>query len=385
MQDAPARYTFGAFLKDKALFLLAATLLLVFITIVLSVLTVSLSAIIVIDLVVAVGALCYLALEYARDASFWRVLTETADSLEKSAYFVDLVEDPKTLHGKIAHESAKSVVNADNTEIATLRKTLRMNREYIELWVHEAKTPLAAAKLVTKRMQGKDALVLRRELERMGDLIEQALFSARMESLDRDYLIREISLADVAKEACKSHMHYLTSLDVALDFRIDPDLKVFADKMWLEFIITQIVINAAKYDAKTITFTATPPAQESSQAATVLEISDNGCGIPAGDVPRVFDRGFTGEVGRAHGSATGMGLYLVACMCASMGLSLMLASEEGVGTRVQIGFPHDRRRMRLAGSGFSANENASTSTSPTSLNNPTTSENSPTSPNLTNA
>ena len=68
-------------------------------------------------------------------------------------------------------------------------------------------------------------------------------------------------------------------------------------------------------------------------------------GIPAADVPRVFDRGFTGKNGRAQGSATGMGLYLVATLCEKMGLGVGLASEEGTGTRVMISFPHDRRRL----------------------------------------
>jgi len=81
----------------------------------------------------------------------------------------------------------------------------------------------------------------------------------------------------------------------------------------------------------------------------VLEVRDNGCGIPAADVPRVFERGFTGQVGRAHGSATGMGLYLVASLCASMGLHVGLASEEGTGTRVILTFPHDRTRKELFG------------------------------------
>ena len=72
-------------------------------------------------------------------------------------------------------------------------------------------------------------------------------------------------------------------------------------------------------------------------------------GIPAADVPRVFERGFTGQVGRAHGSATGMGLYLVASLCASMGLHVGLASEEGTGTRVILTFPHDRTRKELFG------------------------------------
>ena len=240
-----------------------------------------------------------------------------------------------------------AIVQADNQEITELRSNARENAEYIELWVHEVKTPLSAAKLITKRMSGPDALALRRELERMDDLISQSLFAARTESLVADYLIREVNLADIAKEVCKSHMHYLTSLGVALDFQIDPDTTVFADKMWLEFIITQIVVNAAKYEAHAISFVAFEAQQESSTSSTVLEIKDDGCGIPAEDVPRVFDRGFTGTVGRAHGSATGMGLYLVARMCARMGLSIMIASEEGVGTRVQIAFPHDRRRALL--------------------------------------
>lgn len=347
MRDKPLRFTFGTYLKDKVPFLAVTVLLIAFLTTSLFVLALSPAGILTLDATLVVGAILYLAFDYTREANFWRTLADCANALEKSAYFGDLVEDPKSLRGKIAYDTALAIANADNEELANLRSAVRANSEYIELWVHEAKTPLAAAKLITKRMQGQDALVLRRELERMSDLIDQALFAARLESLDRDYLIREVNLAAIAKEACKSHMYYLTSLDVALDFRIDPNLMVFADKMWLEFIITQIVINAAKYDAKTISFTAFDAEEESSSACTIFEIKDDGCGIPAGDVPRVFDRGFTGEVGRTHGSATGMGLYLIARMCASMGLSVMLASEEGIGTRVQISFPHDRRRLRL--------------------------------------
>lgn len=345
--EDPTRYTVGAFLKDKALFLATIALLLVFLSIVFRVVGVSESGVLILDGIVIVWLIAYLFYAYGRDAAFWQALSKATEDSSSGAYFVDLVEDPKTLQGRIAYEAAASLAHADNELIASLRQARRAHSEYIESWVHEAKTPLAAAKLVTKRMQGTDALVLRRELERMGDLIDQALFSARMDTLDRDYLIREVSLEEVVKEACKSHMHYLTSLDVSLDMRIGHDVKVYADKTWLAFIITQLVINAAKYDAKTIVFTASTPDEESSRAHTTLEVRDDGCGIPASDVPRVFERGFTGEVGRAHGSATGMGLFLVASMCERMGLSIMLASEEGVGTRVVISFPHDRRLVSL--------------------------------------
>lgn len=318
-----------------------------FLTFALIVLESSLGGIVFIDIIAIVALVGYLAIDYLRKASFWRQVEEAKVNLERGAHFIDLIDPPSFLEGRIAYDAATAIVQADNQEITNLRSGIRENAEYIELWVHEVKTPLAAAKLITKRMSGPDALALRRELERMDDLISQSLFAARTESLVADYLIREVNLADVAKEVCKSHMHYLTSLGVALDFQIDPDITVFADKMWLEFIITQIVINAAKYDAHTISFAASCPEHESSSSSTVLEIKDDGCGIPAEDVPRVFDRGFTGSVGRAHGSATGMGLYLCAQMCASIGISIMLASEEGVGTRVELSFPHDRRRARF--------------------------------------
>lgn len=347
MWESEAHFSLGTFLKDKAIFIVLSVLLIIFIASTLVVLRVSTGGIIFVSVIISSAVLFYLAYEYLRQSSFWKKMVEASRSLEKSTHFIDLVDEPSFLQGKIARDVILAVLEADNEEIANLKASVRENSEYIELWVHEAKTPLAAAKLIAKRMRGTDALALCRELERMDDLIGQALFVARTESLTQDYLIREVNLANVAKEAGKSHMHYLTSLGVALEFRLDPAITVFADKMWLEFIIAQIILNAAKYDATTITFNAFKSEQESSSSCTVLEIKDDGCGIPAEDVPRVFDRGFTGEVGRAHGSATGMGLYLVARMCFGMGLSVLLASEEGVGTRVQISFPHDRRRARL--------------------------------------
>lgn len=340
-------FSLASYVRDKALYVVLWLVFLAFLTLAFAVLNLSTGGIIFLDTLLLIGPACCLVLDYLRQASFWKSVAEAARSVEKGAYVIDLVDEPSFLKGRIAYDALTAIIRVDNQEITDLKASVRENTEYTELWVHEAKTPLAAAKLITKRMRGIDALALRRELERLDDLIGQALFVSRTESLTRDYLIREINLAEVAKEACKTHVHYLTSLNTALEFNIDPKITVFADKMWLEFIITQIVINAAKYEATTITLAAFAPEEESSSSATVLEIKDDGCGIPSMDVPRVFDRGFTGEVGRAHGSATGMGLYLVARMCASMGLSIMLASEEGVGTRVQIKFPHDRRRAYL--------------------------------------
>ena len=241
-----------------------------------------------------------------------------------------------------------ALTQLNKDELGELRTQNHERAQYTELWVHEVKTPLAAAKLVLDRMHGPDVAKLKIELERIEGLVEQALFTARSDTLVNDYLIREVRLADAVGEACKSNMCYLASCGVTLNMQVDPQVTVMADRTWLAFILNQLITNAAKYDASTITFTTYEEGNEGPHACTVLELRDDGCGIPAADVPRVFDRGFTGEVGRAHGSATGMGLFLVARMCAQMGLDVLLASEEDIGTRVQIKFPHDRRRMHLS-------------------------------------
>mgnify|MGYP001667783776 CR=1 FL=1 len=348
MDKHDAHFSPAGYLKNQWVLIGLFVLFLIFLASVLFVLQASPAGIYFIIVIALAGFAGYLVYDYLRQAPFWRSLEEMSETLERGTHYVDLANDPNTLQECIAHDAALAVSRAGNSEVSDLRAQVRTNSEYIELWVHEVKTPLSAAKLIAKRMSGPDALTLRRELERMDDMIGQALFAARTESLEQDYLIREVNLLDIVREVSKSHMHYLTSLDVALEMRIAPELTVFADRIWLEFIVTQLLINAAKYDAKTVTFEAFEMEDESSSSCTILEIKDDGCGVPASDVPRVFDRGFTGEVGRAHGSATGMGLYLVARMCMSMGLGIMFASEEGAGSRVQLSFPHDRRRAALS-------------------------------------
>lgn len=157
----------------------------------------------------------------------------------------------------------------------------------------------------------------------------------------------EGSIAEAVREALRKHARFLIERGVAPTVDVDEDVRVFADVKWLAFVIGQLVANAGKYGASTLRFSVREEGAGTSDARTVLEVADDGWGVPAGDVPRVFERAFTGENGRRAGSSTGMGLYLVAELCAKMGLAVALASEEGKGTRVLLAFPHDRRKLDL--------------------------------------
>lgn len=286
-------------------------------------------------------AFCY---NYARRARYYREVREYVGQIGQLCQFTSLVQEPEFLEGRIAYRTTGQLADVANAANAAEREQAQAHREYIELWIHEIKTPIAAAKLMLASMHGEQAMKLKGELERIESQVDQALYSARSTSVSNDYAIRELPLAQVIHTACKKNAHFLIERSVSLDVNVEDDVSVLADETWLTFMLSQVIINAAKYGARTITFSSHEEESGTPRERTVLEVRDDGCGIPASDVPRVFDRGFTGKVGRAQGSATGMGLYLVAVMCARMGLGVGLASEEGRGTRVLFSFPHDRRR-----------------------------------------
>ena len=327
-----AAFTPAAYVRDNMLGLAALVLSLVSLVLILPALGVNSSGVLLVADILTLLAVGAGFLDYRRKAAFYHELRGLLASLRQARVLPALVAEPAFLEGQIAYGTAARISSLAAAETDKLQEDAAAYRRYIELWIHETKTPIAA-----------------RELERIEAQVDQALYYARSTSVERDYAIREVSLGEAAREACKRNTRFLIERGALPAFNIPETMTVLADEPWLVFILGQVVVNAAKYGATSIEFTAREEESGTPRGRTVLEVRDNGCGIPAADVPRVFERGFTGQVGRAHGSATGMGLYLVASLCASMGLHVGLASEEGTGTRVILTFPHDRTRKELYG------------------------------------
>jgi signal transduction histidine kinase len=198
--------------------------------------------------------------------------------------------------------------------------------DYVESWIHEIKTPLTACSLILSN--DGDIRKLKRELKRADNLTESILYYARMRSVEKDTQIREIRVAEVMDEAVRSQMELLVAAGIGVELR--GDFSAHTDGKSLCFILKQLLINSAKY---------CPGCHVTMQAGDgAITVADNGVGIPAHELRRVTERGFTGESGRRLGGGTGMGLYIVGGLCRQLGISLEIQSEPGRYTSVRLSF-----------------------------------------------
>lgn len=343
--DRPDAFSLGAFLRDRAASLIIGVVCALGVFWMCLVLGVGTDAAIIVSMLVVLCLLLALGIEYGRRARFWHGAEEAASAVQSAAEVAALLPEATFLEARLMADVADGISTRAGSELARAQADADGYREYVELWIHEAKTPIAAAKLILERTGGEEADALAREVERIDNQVDQALYYARSTTLQKDYAIRSMDVAAAAREACKRQARFLIEKQAIPQVDIPDGTEVLSDEPWIVFIFGQVVANAAQYGARAITFTARVEAPGTPHGRTVVEVQDDGCGISEADLPRVFDRGFTGSNGRRSGSATGMGLYLIALMCDRLGLGLSIASEEGVGTRVILTFPHDRDRL----------------------------------------
>lgn len=281
------------------------------------------------------ASLLPVSVEYARKRSYYGRLLCSLDALDRKSLLCEVLDEPDFLEGKILYQTLRACNKSMNDEIAVHRRQEEEYREYIEAWMHEVKTPLAAAKLTLENDTGSVPASVSDDLRRIEDYLEQALFYARSGSVEKDYLIRPVSLRELVNASVRRNAKDMIASKIGLTLE-NLDFIVLTDVKWTDFILNQILVNAIKYRS------ASPSirlyARQEKNGVSLL-IEDNGIGIRQADLPRVFDRGFTGETGRKFSKATGLGLYLSKRLCDKIGLGISLFSIEGKGTTVRLIFP----------------------------------------------
>ena len=335
--------TFWAYIADRLIPLAVGAVALAFAALVMSVYGLDPVAVAFVCAVLVLAAAVALLLDWLHRRAFYQRLSDMLDSLDEEYLSTELTERPGFLEGELFYDALDRESKAMRDRIAAARRRQREYREYVETWVHEIKTPIAAAHLVARNNPSPEMEAIDAEVDAIEGYVEQALYYSRGTSLDRDFQIREVVLGDVVRDALRRKARTLIGARVTPELG-NLDLTVRADPKWLSFVIGQVLVNAAKYRSEkdgrgSLRIFAERRETGLDAWETLLVISDDGVGIPASDVGRVFDKGFTGENGRRFARSTGMGLYLVRQLCEKMGVAVWLESEEGVGTTVFLAFP----------------------------------------------
>lgn len=273
--------------------------------------------------------------DFLRQRARLRELEAILEGLDQKYLFAECVPTPRSLYERRLFELTRRAGRSMTGAVSDARAAQREYREYVEGWVHEIKTPITAARLICQKLDGDTRRRLICELDQVQAHVERALFYARAESPERDCVIRQTQLSQLVAQAVGEHRALLIQSGVRVETD-GLDRSVYTDGKWAAFILGQLLQNAARYRGPepVVTISARPLGRQ-----VQLTVADNGLGIPAQELPRVFDRGFTGSNGRARGGSTGIGLYLCKKLAVFLELGLEITSEEGRGTTVTLTFP----------------------------------------------
>ena len=276
------------------------------------------------------------AAEYLKCRRRLSELDVLMQGLDQKYLFSECAPPPRTVYEQklfaLMRCSGRAMIGA----VSDAQASMQEYREYIESWVHEIKTPLTAAKLTCRHLEPDSRRKFSAELAQIEAHVERALYYARVKSPEQDCIIRQTALANIVSQAVGNHRTLLIQSQMKIETG-DLDFTVYTDRKWAVFMLGQLLQNASRYrnnDSPSILLTATRCGRQ-----VRLTVSDNGIGIPAHELPRVFDRGFTGSNGRTRGGSTGMGLYLCRKLAALLEIDLQISSEEQKGTAVTLTFP----------------------------------------------
>lgn len=264
-----------------------------------------------------------------------RELEAVMDGLDQKHLFAECAPPPRDAYERrlfcLMRRSGKAMIEA----VSNARAAQREYQAYVESWVHEIKTPITAAQLICRNAGPEIRRKLACEIAQIDNHVERALFYARAQNPEKDFIIRQTDLADIAAQAIQRHRSLLIQSGVRVETE-NLDYAVYTDGKWVCFMLGQLLQNAARYrsEAPVVALSARKIGSQ-----VQLTVRDNGIGIPPHELPRIFERGFTGSNGRSRGGSTGMGLYLCRRLAGFLEIDLRVTSEDGQGTSVTLTFP----------------------------------------------
>ena len=269
--------------------------------------------------------------------------------VEEQAQLPEAADDVEMLYHRLLEN--QSIARSESESSAAIRQS--QMRDYYSMWVHQIKTPISAMKLLLEAEREELGQLIcddeqsqcllsdnmdsfEDELFRIEEYVSMALQYQRVSSTENDFVLEKVSVDGVIRDTIKKYAKIMIRRHIGMNYSGTVQ-EVYTDGKWLAFILEQLLSNAIKYTPQGVVTIET--AEEKDRF--FITIKDTGIGIKAEDLPRVFEKGYTGYNGHADKKATGIGLYLCRQMADKLGHTIRMESEIGKGTKVWIGFDMD--------------------------------------------
>ncbi|WP_294342854.1 ATP-binding protein [uncultured Clostridium sp.] len=327
------------YIKEKIIFILINIIIMIFTSTLLGAMAVNTYAIVFTNTLNFIGISIYYIYDYYSKNKYYNGVLDKLENLQEKYILPDVSESGDFLESKIFYEVIEKMGKSMKDKVSEIRRESCEYREYIELWVHEIKTPIASCKLIVENNKSETMNSIEEELEKVEDYIEQSLFYARSNNIEKDYLIKEVELRKSINSVIRRNANILIENNIKIDIK-DCDKVVYSDTKWIEFIFHQIISNSIKYMDKKEKIIKIYTKEKDHNV--ILYIEDNGMGINEKSLGKVFEKGYTGENGRIGKKSTGIGLFLCKKLSKKLGLSIQINSIEKEGTTVSILFPINR-------------------------------------------
>ncbi|NLX78003.1 MAG: HAMP domain-containing histidine kinase [Clostridiaceae bacterium] len=267
--------------------------------------------------------------DYIRFVRQHRILKQLQQSVASTDF---LLPKPKNLVEEDYQQLIRILDRARSSAINEMERNYYDMVDYYTIWAHQIKIPISAMRLVLQSSRSEENDELQQQLFRIEHYVEMVLQYLRTESMNADLLLKRVQLDDIVKNAVKQYAKAFIRKKIKLNYS-SVNHEVLTDEKWLTFVLKQILSNALKYtNSGEISIYMDPCLPDT------LVIEDTGTGIEPEDLPRIFERGFTGYNGRLDQKSTGIGLYLCKRILDRLSHSINVSSEAGKGTRVMIGF-----------------------------------------------
>lgn len=245
----------------------------------------------------------------------------------------DKLPEPKSLIERDYQDIIEAAYNENSKLQYNADKKLSEMVDYYTMWAHQIKTPIAAFSMVVQSMEvSTEKRLMEQELFKIEQYVEMVLHYIRLENLSSDLKLEQYSLESIVRQTVKKYAATFIYNKISLDLQ-GFQCKVITDEKWITFVMEQIISNALKY-----TKSGSISIYMDEKLEKTLVIEDTGIGIADEDIPRVFERGFTGYNGRMDKKSSGIGLYLCKEIINKLSHKISITSKVGKGTTVSIDF-----------------------------------------------